>query len=32
MISKCSSIANLRVAVRFESVLRHSTLTLKFLF
>jgi hypothetical protein len=32
MISKCSSIANLRVAVRFERVLRHSTLTLKFLF
>jgi hypothetical protein len=30
--SKCASIANLRVDVRFERVLRHATLTFKFLF
>jgi hypothetical protein len=30
--SKCASIPNLRVAVKFERVLRHATLTFKFLF
>lgn len=32
IVLKCASIPNLRVAVKFARVLRHATLTFKFLF